>query len=259
MTATQSRGFRKGLIQVGQVLLVLIVATTFSLLALWQWDRAESHQELKAELSRIAALPPTSLTEIHQPQIALDGEDANRMVQVTGRYLESFFAKGQQTGAEERGRYLVALLEVEASSPRAAILVAREIDSREIKKEPLNRVPIGSRVELLARLLPTQREDRDPDARINGDRASLARIDSALLVERLEDPTLALYDGYLLLHEEKVDGKESELTLIPDSIAEPTIPGYYWQHLSYVVIWSLMALLTLYLPFYQRKRNRIAS
>ena len=259
MTATQSRGFRKGLIQVAQGLLVLIVATTFSLLALWQWDRAESHQELKAELSRIAALAPTSLTEIHQPQIALDGEDANRMVRVTGRYLESFLAKGQQVKEQEKGLYEVALFEVSGSSPRAGILVAREIVTSELVEGSIERAPIDSKVELLARLLPSQREDRDPQARIKGDEGSLSRIDSALLVERLKDPTLTLYDGYLLLHEEQIDGKGSELVLIPDSIAEPTIPGYYWQHLSYVVIWSLMALLTLYLPFYQRKRNRIAS
>ncbi|MFM8842404.1 MAG: hypothetical protein ACKOFU_06835, partial [Actinomycetota bacterium] len=64
--------------------------------------------------------------------------------------------------------------------------------------------------------------------------------------------------GFLLLQSERIEGNQSNLNQIPDSIAEPTIPGYYWQHLSYVVIWSLMALLTLYLPFYQRQRNRIA-
>jgi hypothetical protein len=31
------------------------------------------------------------------------------------------------------------------------------------------------------------------------------------------------------------------------------IPGFYWQHLSYVVIWGLMAGVVLYLPFYRRR------
>jgi len=244
---TLQRTLQGTLIRIGQGLLVLIVATTFSLLALWQWDRAEGHQELEAELNRIATSASASLLSIHRPQIALDGEDANRMVTTSGRYLDGYLAKGQ-----EEGDYEIALLEVKESAPRAAILVAREIVEASVTS-----VPIDREVELLARLLPSQREDRDPDSRISGE--GLARIDSALLVERLEDQSLALYDGYLLLQSEKIDGVESDLNLIPDSIAEPTIPGYYWQHLSYVVIWSLMAVLTLYLPFYQRKRNRLVS
>ena len=249
MTAKETRTLRRTLqgtlIRIGQGLLVLIVATTFSLLALWQWDRAEGHQELEAELSRIATSAPASLTSIHRPQIALDGEDANRMVTTSGRYLDAYLARGQ-----EAGEYEVALLEVKGSAPRAAILVARSI----LDYSATN-VPLGEEVELLARLLPSQREDLDPNSRISGE--GLSRIDSALLVERLQDNGLALYDGFLLLQSERIDGVESDLELIPDSIAEPTIPGYYWQHLSYVVIWSLMAILTLYLPFYQRKRNRL--
>lgn len=251
MTAKENRTLRRtlqgNLVRIGQGLLVLIVATTFSLLALWQWDRAKGHQELEAELNRIATSAPVSLTSIHRPQIALDGEDANRVVTTSGRYLDAYLAKGQV-----EGEYEVALLEVKESVPRAAILVARAI-----LKDSVTSVPMGEEVELLARLLPSQREDRDFDSRISGE--GLSRIDSALLVERLQGQGLALYDGYLLVQDEKIDGVESDLDLIPDSIAEPTIPGYYWQHLSYVVIWSLMAVITLYLPFYQRKRNRLAS
>ena len=60
MTAKESRTLQGTLIRIGQGLLVLIVATTFSLLALWQWDRAEGHQELEAEMNRIATSAPAS-------------------------------------------------------------------------------------------------------------------------------------------------------------------------------------------------------
>lgn len=253
-TSTRTRNL---LLRLGQAFLVLTIAATFSALALWQWDRAQGHQELEAELARIATLEPVPLTTIHSPQIALDGEDANRMVEVTGRYLDFFIASGQtdgQTDGQKEVSYSVALMEVTGSSPRAAILVAREIPSRSTIAIPLN-----SEVELLARLLPAQREDRDPEARLEGDDDALSRIDSAILLDRLPDPNLALYDGYLLLHQEIVAGSESRVDLIPDLVAEPTIPGYYWQHISYVVIWFLMAALTLYLPFYQRKRNRLTA
>lgn len=244
------------LLRLGQGLLVLIIATVFTALALWQWDRAEEHQRVEAELTRIASLDPAPLTSIHQPQVALDGEVTNRMVSVTGRYIDYFTAAGQREGS-----YEVGLLQVSGSTPRAGILVAREISSEEVSRGTTDdlaqrSLPFGE-VQLIARLLPTQREDRDPSARIGGGPDRLARIDSAILLERLDDPSLALYDGFLLLHEERVDDQFTKLDLIPDVVAEPTIPGYYWQHISYVVIWLLMAALTLYLPFYQRRRNRL--
>jgi hypothetical protein len=243
---------RRSLLLLGQSLLVATLVAIFSALALWQWERAERHQELKLELVRIAALEPVSLTSIHRPQIALDGEITNRMVTLSGRYIDDFIARGQRAGD-----YHVALMEVRGSVPRAAILVAREIVGQQ-----RGAVEGLGELRLLARLLPAQREDRDPRARASGDEEALVRIDSALLVERIADPTLALYDGYLLLHREiplnkERPGLEVDLALIPDSIAEPTIPGYYWQHISYVVIWFLMAALTLFLPFYQWRRNRL--
>lgn len=242
---------RRGLILFGQTLLVTLLVVTFSALALWQWDRAEQHQELEAELSRIALMDPVPLTMIHRPQVALDGEITNRLVTVTGKYIDSFIANGQ-----DHGDYHVELLEVQGTLPRAAILVAREL----VEKSPaqLQSEGFGEEVQLLARLLPAQREDRDPGARSSGDANYLVRIDSALLVERITDPSILLYDGYLLVQAESRSGDSVELAQIPDQIAEPTIPGYYWQHISYVVIWFLMAGLTLYLPFYQRFRNRIS-
>jgi hypothetical protein len=37
------------------------------------------------------------------------------------------------------------------------------------------------------------------------------------------------------------------------------VPGYYWQHISYVVIWWLMALVVLFLPLYGRRRKSEAK
>jgi hypothetical protein len=32
--------------------------------------------------------------------------------------------------------------------------------------------------------------------------------------------------------------------------------GYYWQHISYVIIWWLMAVIVIYLPFYRKRQER---
>lgn len=231
-----------------QVVAVLIIATVFISLGLWQWDRAEQHQELEKELSAIASSEVVEMTSIFEPVNALDGEVANRLVSLEGRYIQFFLASNQGDGST----YQVGLLEVEGSSPRSAILVARQI-SESLEDIP----PTTTKVALTARILPTQREDLDPTSR--GVPERLSRIDSALLVEKIVDSQLALYDGFLLLNQESVDGVITPLSVIPDQIAEPTIPGYYWQHISYVIIWFLMAGLVLYLPFYQMRRNKLLA
>ena len=246
-------------------LLVLCLAALFIALALWQWDRAGENQAIKAELIEISNLPPIDFESLHQPAKSLDGASVNRVVTLSGTYL-AFFSGGNQQierGDDEQkiltGQILIGLLQLDNG---AGLLIAREFfpgDQKNLARDILQRTNqdlIGDRVEILGRLLPSQREDRDRDAPLTERSDDLSRIDSALLVQ---DFTLPLYDGYLLLQREvaAAGGAESKLQYPPDQIAQPTIPGYYWQHISYVFIWFLMAIITLYLPFYQRFRSRL--
>jgi hypothetical protein len=77
----------------------------------------------------------------------------------------------------------------------------------------------------------------------------ISRLDSSVIVSLTD---FDLYDGFLLATQEKV----TEGPIIRDRIElappESKVGGYYWQHISYVVIWWLMAAIVLYLPFYRR-------
>jgi hypothetical protein len=89
----------------------------------------------------------------------------------------------------------------------------------------------------------------------SGDRAQnapgvISRLDSAVIVGLTD---LDLYDGYILARSESRDGQNLERSRVTEEKINPKIPGYYWQHISYVVIWWLMALVVLYLPFYRRR------
>lgn len=246
-------------------LLVLCLAAAFSALALWQWDRAGKNQAIKAELIEISKLPPTDFENLHQPAKSLDGASVNRVVMLSGKYLAFFSGGNQQIERSDEGRelltgqFLIGLLQLDNG---AGLLIAREFFPSALKNpgratlQRANSELIGERVEILGRLLPSQREDRDRDAPLTERSDDLGRIDSALLVQ---DFTLPLYDGYVLLQREVAAtvGSESRLQYPPDQIAQPTIPGYYWQHISYVFIWFLMAAITLYLPFYQRFRRKV--
>jgi hypothetical protein len=71
------------------------------------------------------------------------------------------------------------------------------------------------------------------------------------------------FDGYpsghgqelaeFLLSGEMVNGIKIDRTRLEITVDNSKVPGYYWQHISYVFIWWLMAALVLYLPFYRRR------
>ena len=109
-----------------------------------------------------------------------------------------------------------------------------------------NEIPKGE-VEVQGRLLVRQFEDR---AEKKSDQ--LSRLDPSLLLGMYDLP---VFDGYVVAQSERVDGKALTLARVQVDPAKPSVPGHYWQHISYVVIWWLMALVVLFLPFYSRKRK----
>jgi hypothetical protein len=78
----------------------------------------------------------------------------------------------------------------------------------------------------------------------------ISRLDSAVITSLTD---LDLYDGYVLASKESTRTGALERTRVTPEKLTSRIPGFYWQHLSYVVIWGLMAGVVLYLPFYRRR------
>ncbi len=147
-----------------------------------------------------------------------------------------YIAPNQEDKSGVKADWIVGLLEVDSGG---AILVVRSISNSEL--------PIGS-VEITGRLFNRQFDDRAEKAS-----SKLSRIDPALLVSSYEQK---LFDGFVLAQSEKINGVEIDLMRPELDPAKPNVPGYYWQHISYVVIWWLMALVVLFLPFYQVSRKR---
>jgi len=95
---------------------------------------------------------------------------------------------------------------------------------------------INSEVSITGRLYPRQNVDR-----AFAKPGELSRIDPALVVSK-ENPFL--YDGYIILKSEKTgNNQSSDLTLVASEQISNRLPGFYWQHISYVVVWWFMGLL----------------
>ena len=219
--------------KIGAAFIVLILCATFIRLGFWQLDRAGEFQELqKPYIER----PVINLSQVASPGENLSDDSINQIVRFSGRYLEQYIAPNQEDKSGVKADWIVGLLEVDSGG---AILVVRSISNTEV---------LPGKVDITGRLFNRQFDDRAKKSS-----SQLSRIDPALLVASYDQK---LFDGFVLAQSESINGIELDIKRPELDPAKPSVPGYYWQHISYVVIWWLMALVVLFLPFYQVSRKR---
>jgi cytochrome oxidase assembly protein ShyY1 len=219
--------------KIGATFIVLILCATFIRLGFWQLDRAGEFQELqKPYIER----PVINLSQVASPGENLSDDSINQIVRFSGRYLDQYIAPNQEDKYGVKSDWVVGLLEVDSGG---AILVVRSISNTEV---------LPGKVDITGRLFNRQFDDRAKKSS-----SQLSRIDPALLVASYDQK---LFDGFVLAQSESINGIELDIKRPELDPAKPSVPGYYWQHISYVVIWWLMALVVLFLPFYQVSRKR---
>ncbi len=222
----------------GKALVVLTLAAAFIFLGMWQLDRANELQDSKKMIPDSTIY---QLADLASPATSLDSRSVGKKVQLRGNYIQTFRAPNQTDLAERRSDWEVALMQVDEKS---AILVLRGYWKDRLV-EP--QVAMSTGVNLQAIVQPRQFEDISRNAP-----GVISRLDSSVIVSLTD---FDLYDGFLLATQESV----SEGPIIRDRIElalpESKVGGYYWQHISYVIIWWLMAVIVLYLPFYRRREE----
>ncbi len=220
----------------GKAVAVLTLAAAFVFLGLWQLDRANELQD-----SKKITVDSTiyQLSDLATPATSLDSRSVGKKVQIRGNYILTFRAPNQTDLADRRSDWEVALLQIDEKS---AILVLRGY-WKDRFVEP--QIAMSTGVDLQAIVQPRQFEDVARNAP-----GVISRLDSSVIVSLTD---FDLYDGFLLATSESV----SDGPIIRDRIElappESKVGGYYWQHISYVIIWWLMAAIVLYLPFYRRR------
>lgn len=106
----------------------------------------------------------------------------------------------------------------------------------EISKEP---------TEVVGRLMPSQINNKFGEVKPG----FMPRIDSALLLSEFGSD---FFDGYVIARSEN---PASGIEIVPSPIPVVKVAGFYWQHISYVVVWWLMGLLALAMPFIRSKNE----
>ena len=217
---------------------VLAIAALFVGLGFWQLQRASDLKE-SLKVARTIDTKVVALQSVAQPRQALGEQAFNRTVSLTGKYIANFRAPNQDDGKGVVADWEVALAQVDE---RSAILVVRGLWSDRLLNPEIQQ---SMNIDIEGVLVASQSGDRADNVP-----GVISRLDSAVVVGLTD---LDLYDGYILARAEASDGQDLQRTRVTEEKINPKIPGYYWQHISYVVIWWLMAAVVLYLPFYRRR------
>jgi cytochrome oxidase assembly protein ShyY1 len=226
------------LTRIFQGVAVLAIAALFVGLGFWQLQRASDLKE-SLKVARTIDTKVVALQSVAQPRQALGEQAFNRTVSLTGKYIANFRAPNQDDGKGVVADWEVALAQVDE---RSAILVVRGLWSDRLLNPEIQQ---SMNIAIEGVLVASQSGDRADNVP-----GVISRLDSAVVVGLTD---LDLYDGYILARAEASDGQDLQRTRVTEEKVNPKIPGYYWQHISYVVIWWLMAAVVLYLPFYRRR------
>ena len=213
---------------------MLLIYSTYEL-GMWQLHRA---QAMNVATAVKPDQPLIALTDVASAGMNLPIKAINRIIYADGIYSTSYIARDQKISEGKLANLDVRLLKLSSGH---SVLVVRGVAS-----EPLD--VINSNIYLTGRLYPRQNVDR-----AFAKPGELSRIDPALVVSK-ENPFL--YDGYIVLQSEKIGGKSSsDTSFIPTPQISQQVAGFYWQHISYVVVWWFMGALLLIAPLFPQFRK----
>jgi cytochrome oxidase assembly protein ShyY1 len=222
---------------------VLAIALVLVGLGNWQLDRAQLVQSTNAA-AKVIDPKIYSLNELAKPTIALDSRNVNKQVAASGFYIANFKAPLQSDSDGKVNDWEVALLQVEGSNPISGILVVRGLWADRLLNPE---VAMSTKISLVGTMQPHQNDDRADNVP-----GVISRLDSSVIVGLAD---VALYDGFIVAKSEKTREGNLVRERVVAKAPVSRVAGYYWQHISYVAIWWLMAAIVIYLPFYRRKEG----
>lgn len=231
---------RRRIKKFAKAIAVLALASIFVALGWWQLDRA---RELKSAQSKPAVVDSAiyPLEKVTSPFGDLPAEAYGKIVSASGHYIANFKAPNQIDADGKVSDWEVALLQTDTKS---AILVVRGLwKDRFVSPD----IVMSTNVTVTGQIFPHQIEDRAENTSLQ-----LSRLDSSLLTSVTD---YQLYDGFITEKSESYRNGTVDRSRVLVELSQGAIPGYYWQHISYVCIWWLMAALVLWAPFYKRKED----
>ena len=215
---------------------MLLFVGVFYELGIWQWHRAQSTSR---QGKIVPSETPIALTTVDTAGKNIYTAAVNRIVTFQGHYVQNYVAPTQSVPGVGYRDLSVGLFLI---SQNRAILVVRGLHDGSIKDTT-------QQLSIEGRLYPRQQEDHGLDSA-----TSLGRLDPALVA----GAGYNLFDGYVIaLKEVDKSGQPLIGNRVPAQVLTQSISGFYWQHISYVVIWWFMGLLVLAAPFIAKRNEKL--
>ena len=181
--------------------------------------------------------PVAQLLSLAKPNAPLSTDATYRLVTFTGRYIDNLRAPNQEDDSGNVSTWIVGVFKVNGSGK---IAVVRGQETGELPS-------VNEDSTIIGRIMPSQINNKFGEVQAG----ALSRVDSALLLSQYGSD---FFDGYVIARSES---PESGLKKIPSPKPVIKVAGFYWQHISYVVIWFLFALTAIYLMIYQRRLDKV--
>ena len=187
----------------------LVLVASFFSLGQWQLHRAA---DLKASVKPVADIAEVPLSQILSVGQKFSSMQSERRVTVSGKYIANFYVVDAGTRSEVSLRG-----------------VGQPAQTNED-------VTIGGRL--------TSPSSDGTDSNTNGP-DQLSRIDPVLIAGQFDQ----LMNGYITAYAERGSTASSMKFALTESAPLPIkkVPGFYWQHLLYVVLWWMLILMVIYL------------
>jgi cytochrome oxidase assembly protein ShyY1 len=214
--------------RIWQYLATALLVAIFLSLANWQWSRAA---QLKKPVVLDQSISP--IDSVISPSGVITQEMVGKKVEVEGTYVSNWIAPRQ----DGNKTWDVGLFK---TKDNAMILIVRGFH-----KNTNPGYSYSGNVKVVGYLVPPQ-SSTVAETKEN----QIGRVDSSLFVTKTDLP---LYAPFIQATSES---PKSEYEVVPFEM-NSDVPGYYWQHISYVVIWFLFAITAIYLLFYQRRLDKV--
>jgi len=196
-----------------------MVASFYSL-GQWQLHRAADLKASVKPVVDIAEVPLSQILKIGQKFSSVQNE---RRVTISGKYIANFYVINEGIRSE------VSLFKSDSGS----ILVLRGVGAA---------ARLNESATVAGRLASPRENGADENTNNPG---QLSRIDPVLIAGQFD----RLINGYVTAYAESAPTPTSIKFAITKSapVTIKKVPGFYWQHLLYVVLWWMLILMVIYL------------
>ena len=226
---------------IAMLLLALVLATVFVVMSAWQFGESRTDGNPVEHITE----DPVPMTEIYEPERGMTIYEADRIVDLSGEFLEDTqIMVEERLHGDELGYWSVGAFRVDGAPGDEVIPVVRGWVE---DPDDVDALPAGEQLEVRGRLLPTEAPGDGP----RETPGVFPTLSAAELINVWDEPS---YSGFVVAFEtadasgQEIGAEAAGSPLEPVWVdTQPETSDINWQSLFYAVEWAVFAGFAFYL------------